>query len=73
MNGLCETCVWWQDPEHLPTLAECWGCCRLTVSKDSAPQHPTSAYAIDGHGYFAQLMTRHDFGCVQHKPAEARA
>lgn len=69
----------WQ--EHDPRLSEnVWGICRMTAfglpcslggSGDYQHEHPESlAIAHDHEQYAAELLTRPDFGCIQHEPKD---
>ncbi len=68
----CRTCKWWEmflDGED-PNIATEGGCL-LTEVYSGEPLHPDSL-AIGGgiDSYELQLITKPEFGCVQHEPQE---
>ncbi len=69
----CKHCTWWVPiaaPYYsdLP-LADRGMCLKTEVSGSRGPNDPASkAFAQDGSGYWAWLVTAPDFGCVQWEP-----
>lgn len=72
MSGLCKDCRWWKDLG--PNGAEGYGECELARTEDGSTEHPENkdwkhltqlaAGALEIGTY---LLTREDFGCVQHE------
>jgi hypothetical protein len=66
----CQNCKHWtllEDYEEMPE----WGECAMTVCKGRSPkQTSTIAYAQDGDGYYARLISHSTFSCNQHQPRE---
>ena len=80
----CETCVHWEglsySGDHArgdyekPEPGE-WGRCILIgereVGSGRRAEKPTTprAFTRDGSDYWSSLVTRSDFGCIEHTPA----
>ena len=68
---LCSECRHWQHPDQEEwhgghsLVGGCWGRCVLAETRGEPSGGLSLAYAIDCEEYWAKLMTRKDFGCVQ--------
>jgi len=83
----CATCRFWQENEfygwegrdietrHCAYAPELWEATTWSREADKQvllPEHKdVLAFVQDGSSYKAALLTKADFGCVAHQPAEA--
>lgn len=77
----CESCVYWNTTEYGGKARRSsgepqpgsWGYCLLVSDSDDGDgdeRLPTAlrAFTLDSSDYRSWLMTRNDFGCIEHHP-----